>query len=618
MSRSLLGLTALVAVLSLPADASAVDRFVDDEGTNAPACTDIAAPCATINHAVEQAVDGDTIFIDEGIYEEAVSTPKVLTFDGRGTGTIGETEGATIVRGPNGVGGPGAPAFSLPNGGTVRVLRAEGGDGAGGLPGFAGGPGLAFNSSGPALLRLEGALLIGGDAGGLAAGGSGLHMKGNGEEIALESDRAEFATGAGIVDEGAATVSGSATNAKFSSPLLGAFGGPLSFAGLAVMDGATASVQEGFGIAKYGAVVEEGSMTLNRTVLFSEIVGVGAVSSATGTTAKAEVRNSIVAAVKETAGMARTLPGGGSATLTAVGSTFITFEGRGVAAEGALTGGPALAVLRNTIVRNNQEEGVPPPELHADGGTIEADYSNFTVVDQVNGGTAPAPGSAHNIPGDPDFVEEGIFGQLAETSPLIDKGDPAAVEEGELDFTREARSLDGDGDCIAVPDIGAFELTGKSAPCPPAPKPAPKPSPFAPDPPPVVSGFGLTNAVFTPKTRTKRMAAKQGTQFTYTLSEAALVKITIERKVRGRKVEQEGKTRCVKATRRKAKPPCIRFVHVVDLAASEQSGKHSTPFSGLVHGRPLRPGPYRARIIATDSAGQNSEARQASFRVVTG
>jgi hypothetical protein len=586
-------LTAVLALLGLPPSAAAVDRFVDDTGANAAGCTNFEAPCATINYAVEQAADGDTIFIDEGTYVETVSTTKVLTFDGDGTGNPGETEGATIVRGPNGVAGPGAPAFSLPNGGTVRVLRAEGGDGAGGLPGFAGGPGVAFASAGPSLMRLEGALLIGGDAGGLTVGGAGLRMEGNLGGIELVSEDTAFMSGAGaFVSEAGAVVSGSAAVAEFIDPQLGAFGEPLNYVGLAVMDGASAAVEEGFAIARFGAAVEEGVLTLNGTVLLTEIEGVGAVSSAAGTTAEAEIRNSLVFTVDEVGGVARTLNGGGSATLTAVGSTFLTINGPAVAAQGAPTGGPAKVILRNAIARNDEEEE-PPVDLLADRGTIDADYSSFTTVLEENGGSSSAPGSGNNIAGDPGFAEgTGLFGELAENSPLIDMGDQAVVREDERDYVGEPRSLDGDGDCVAMPDIGAFELTGKSAPCPPSVAP-----PIL-DPPPVVSGFGIASRVFAPKGGPKRSAAKRGTRFTYTLSEPAKVAITIERRTL---VRRNGK---------------VRFVKITTLASQEGAGKQSTAFSGRVRGKALKPGRYRARLEAVDSAGQRSQPRQLGFRIV--
>src|SRR5215207_193918 len=165
MRWSLISLAAVVLLLASPATVFGADRYVAKAGVNAPACENTAAPCATINYAVEQANSGDVIHVDEGKYVESVTTPKVLTFEGAGPGNFGESKEATIVRGPDGVGAAGKAAFDLPNGGSLIALRAEGGNGAGTLPGHEGGPGVAFTSAGPGLLRLEETFLIGGDGG---------------------------------------------------------------------------------------------------------------------------------------------------------------------------------------------------------------------------------------------------------------------------------------------------------------------------------------------------------------------------------------------------------------------------------------------------------------------
>jgi hypothetical protein len=62
----------------------------------------------------------------------------------------------------------------------------------------------------------------------------------------------------------------------------------------------------------------------------------------------------------------------------------------------------------------------------------------------------------------------------------------------------------------------------------------------------------------------------------------------------------------------------VRFVKATSLTPQKQAGKQSTPFSGLVRGKPLKSGRYRASIVATDSAGQASEPRRVSFRIVSG
>jgi hypothetical protein len=67
--------------------------------------------------------------------------------------------------------------------------------------------------------------------------------------------------------------------------------------------------------------------------------------------------------------------------------------------------------------------------------------------------------------------------------------------------------------------------------------------------------------------------------------------------------------------RKRAKP---RFVKVGSLNAQEKAGRQSTAFSGRLKGKALKPGRYRATIVATDPAGQTSNPQRAAFRVVRG
>jgi hypothetical protein len=91
--------------------------------------------------------------------------------------------------------------------------------------------------------------------------------------------------------------------------------------------------------------------------------------------------------------------------------------------------------------------------------------------------------------------------------------------------------------------------------------------------------------------------AKRGTSFLYTLSEPARVTIRIERQKR------KGK---------RAK----RFVRAGAFAAAAIAGPNRRRFSGRIGKRRLKPGRYRATLIATDAAGNASQPRRLRFRIL--
>jgi hypothetical protein len=164
------------------------------------------------------------------------------------------------------------------------------------------------------------------------------------------------------------------------------------------------------------------------------------------------VRDLLVTTSTEGGGLAPVYidPGQGQPiAFSAVGSTFV---GRGTSQAAVLVGrkaddsAPVTATLRNSVARDLAPGGA---DLLADRAGIGVDFSSFNTVTRQNGGTAPVAGSAHNVAGDPLLAAD--F-SLQPGSPLIDRGDPAAVRAGELDFAGAARSLDGNGDCAAVPD----------------------------------------------------------------------------------------------------------------------------------------------------------------------
>jgi hypothetical protein len=116
--------------------------------------------------------------------------------------------------------------------------------------------------------------------------------------------------------------------------------------------------------------------------------------------------------------------------------------------------------------------------------------------------------------------------------------------------------------------------------------------------PPVVLSFGMTHRVFavgakaTPLSAARRRRAPVGTTFRFRLSEAATARIAIQRK-RHR-----------------------RWRTLATLKRKSPVGAKRVPFSGRLRRKALRPGPYRAVLVAVDARKNKSNAKRLSFRVV--
>ena len=108
-------------------------------------------------------------------------------------------------------------------------------------------------------------------------------------------------------------------------------------------------------------------------------------------------------------------------------------------------------------------------------------------------------------------------------------------------------------------------------------------------------------------------AAKRGTTFVYRLSEASRVLVRIERLQPGRKV----KGRCVKPGRKtRHKKACTRYVKFGLFAQAGTTGANAKRFSGRIGKRSLKPGRYRATLVAGDPSGNRSQPKRLAFRVV--
>jgi hypothetical protein len=227
-------------------------------------------------------------------------------------------------------------------------------------------------------------------------------------------------------------------------------------------------------------------------------------------------------------------------------------------------------------------------------GTIAASYSDYDPSGNVSKGASNITETNVSNVGDARFVDAaGGDYRLLPGSPLIDTGDPATAQA--LDLDGNPLVADGNGDGTARRDLGAFELPGtdggqQGGGGQPAAPPA------ADTQAPLISGFRAMPSRFAIARKATPLAAgtPRGTRFRYTLSEPAKVTLKIQRKVAGSHT---------------------RYRRIGTLTRSGAKGANSTRFSGRLRKRALRPGRYRVRITATDTAGNRSAARTARIRV---
>jgi hypothetical protein len=115
----------------------------------------------------------------------------------------------------------------------------------------------------------------------------------------------------------------------------------------------------------------------------------------------------------------------------------------------------------------------------------------------------------------------------------------------------------------------------------------------------------------------RRFRAGRASMLSYRLSEAAKVTIRVERKLRGRRVRRNGRTRCVKQTRGNVRRRrCARYKRTGSFTRNSTAGATRIKFSGRIGGRKLRPGSYRLTLIPIDAAGNRGAPRRVSFRIV--
>jgi hypothetical protein len=628
-----LAVTAAVgAALATAPAALATDRYVDGspgfghDSNNVP-CTDPAKPCLTIGFAVNESGPGDTVHVGGGnTYAESVELPDGVSlvesdFDGAGFLTNGDA----IVDG--GVG----PAVSVLPGAarTVAGLTLRGGD----VPGFS------------ASLTVGADAVLAGNRFDDARDGVDTHVWiEEGSPYISENKFVGENDGklrVGILNDGPGAPEIVANT--FLAFNIGVQLTPLGATGVAHVRGneitgiyTAAGGQHGGGVYAddANAVIEENLIEADAAATFAEGVSIADAGNVSLR------RNRILGF--PVAGVFVTTPG----SPVSLSGDVIAQNNMGIVAGG----GSGLTVENATITGSDPSSGeivLEGTHLTLDSSSVGSSgirsISSSCAISHSNlePGGSPAASATCGPAAFASSVAPGYVEPLAKnyhllpSSLLIDRGNPAAPAAGSVDPDGDARTLDGDQDCVARRDIGADEYKPSTADCTmptrnPSPAPTPSSSAAAPSTPggatsdivrPVISGLTATNRLFRIGRRVIASSARvaRGTAFRFRLSEGARATFLIERRTIGRRVAGG----CVRATRRnRASSACVRYIPVLRLRRDAAAGANSVRFTGRVRlgrrVRTLHPGRYRLTLSARDAATNRSRSARLTFRVTSG
>lgn len=150
----------------------------------------------------------------------------------------------------------------------------------------------------------------------------------------------------------------------------------------------------------------------------------------------------------------------GAASLTLDHVTMVGPSGAdGIAIEVSATGtGTALLAVRNAVV-SGYAKTLQRQAASGAMANLTTDYSDYGDAVGVNAGPGAITETSRLNVG-PGFLSATDF-HLRADSPLVDAGDPDGLtaSESATDASGQPRIADGNGDCVARRDIGAFEFT---------------------------------------------------------------------------------------------------------------------------------------------------------------
>jgi hypothetical protein len=312
--------------------------------------------------------------------------------------------------------------------------------------------------------------------------------------------------------------------------------------------------------AKYGVLAADGHVSLSDTLIDLRYQA-GEAYGILATTAVATAPASVVVDAERV-----TIAGSGasSASSSGIGAYSDADKTATVNARDVAIGG-----VPHALVRSTSGTGV---------ASIHTDHSAYSTVDLLDTGNGEIT-QTDRVDAEPGFVDPaaGDF-RLKAGSALVDGGSPAALAAEAVDRDGAPRHVDGDGDCTARTDIGAYERVG--LPCrPPTPPPAP---------------VADTNVV----DETRNDLERSLTDETRTLPRAVVSKLTVRKRDRALRfsLSHAATLQIVFAKRtRKGTYKTVKSIRGI-------GGKKGV--NTITHRLRLRRGSYRATVTAITPAGR--------------